>query len=168
LKETNEALEYEVNNLRKENQRLQRIIGDMESSISNLQDMEETLKDIKEMESTGLDDLEEQLEESKDILESLEVSIRGTILQNIMSIIFAVDKDGDYNLDDEEIDMLIKKIESINGINVNDELCKKKIIKLGRNIDSVMELVREVLEEEPNSKPPEERIITFLDDDGLN
>jgi len=80
-----------------------------------------------------------------------------------MSIIFAIDRDNDYTLNDHEIDAMINKIERLNGVDVNDKLCKKIIIDHDRKIDGVMELVRDIIEEEPSDLPIEEKMFRFLD-----
>uniref|UniRef100_A0A7S2S5B8 Uncharacterized protein n=1 Tax=Eucampia antarctica TaxID=49252 RepID=A0A7S2S5B8_9STRA len=161
LKETNECLERELNNLRVENNRLSESVDQLEGSVSNLGDMEEALASIREMETQSLDVLEEQLVESQEILESMEKSVLGTVIQNIISITLSVDTDGDFLLNDSEIELLIRKVEKINDVDVNDKLIKKIIIDNGRNIDGVMNVIRDMLADHDDDKPPEERCFTF-------
>jgi len=163
MDEAVEVLQREIDNLTKHNQSLKDTINELDGSVTRLQDMKEALEDIKIMESSGLDELENQLESSKRILNSVRGSLRGTILQNMMSIIFAIDRDNDYTLNDHEIDAMINKIERLNGVDVNDKLCKKIIIDHDRKIDGVMELVRDIIEEEPSDLPIEEKMFRFLD-----
>jgi small-conductance mechanosensitive channel len=162
LKETNEFLENELNNLKIENNRLSESCKQLEGSVANLEDMEEALANIRQMETQNLDLLEEQIVESQEILDSMEKNVMGTVIQNIMSILFAIDTDGDYKLSDDEIDTLIHKVEAINDVDVNDEMIKKLIIEKDRNIDGVMDVIRDMLEDS-SDKPPEERCFRFND-----
>ena len=50
------------------------------------------------------------------------------VLRNIFGIVDASDKYFDSKLLDNEIDILIKQIEGINKVEINDELVRKRII----------------------------------------
>jgi len=160
LKQTNEFLERELDNLKIENNRLSESCKKLEGSVANLEDMEEALADIREMETQNLDLLEEQIVESQEILDSMQESVRSTVIQNVISILFAVDTDGDCKLSDDEIDTLIHRVESINDVDINDEMIKKLIIDKDRNIDGVMDVIRDAMENS-SDKPPEERCFRF-------
>lgn len=86
------------------------------------------------------------------------------ILQDILSVLMACDLNQDSTLQDDEIEQMIRSLESIQGIEINKSLFKSKIIERERNVNSVIELIRDVLEEkEDKMKPVQERIFTFID-----
>jgi hypothetical protein len=92
--------------------------------------------------------LEKQLNESKAILATMKDDVAGDILQNIMTVVLGADDNGDMILSDEEIDEVVKNIESLHGIDLNDEELKKVIIGKGRDIPGLMDMVKTVLESE--------------------
>ena len=44
----------------------------------------------------------------------------------------------------------------------NDELFKQKIIETGRDLDSVLKLLHDLLDDDPTTAPETQKIITFL------
>ena len=57
------------------------------------------------------------------------------------------------SLSDDEIDHLIKKIENINNVEIDDKMAKKMIIDAGRGTEAVMALLKDVLDDDPNTGP---------------
>ena len=87
---------------------------------------------------------------------------RAEIIDNIFDVMLALDKDQDFNLSDEEIDVITVKIEAIEGLEIDDALFKEKIIETGRNLDAVMKLLNGLLDDDPSTAPEERKIITFI------
>uniref|UniRef100_A0A7S1ZD06 Uncharacterized protein n=1 Tax=Ditylum brightwellii TaxID=49249 RepID=A0A7S1ZD06_9STRA len=161
LKEVNEAMERELGQYKEQNERLHKTVGELEGSVKNLQELEQTLKEIKMMESSTLDELEVQLQEQKEIEDQLEDNLVAEICQNVISICLAVDKDGDMNLSDDEIALLIAKIQSIGGVAVDEEKFKALIIENGRSMTAVMEVLRNLLDDQLDQ---DQNIFTELQD----
>ena len=92
----------------------------------------------------------------------MEDNRRISIIDNIFTVIIAMDKDGDFTLNDNEIDIITKKIESIGGMEIEDELFKQKIIEYGRDLDAVMKLLNGLLDDDPNTAPEERKIFKFI------
>jgi len=163
ITETNGAMERELTNLRYENEQLTGKSEELKESVSNLKDLTETFEEIREMEDASLDILEEQLIQSKEVLDQMEDNKLNLVLGNIIDVVDACDKDGDMILSDDEIDMLIKKLEGINNIDIHDELARKLIIDAGRGTEAVYNLMKNILDDDPLTGPPDaDRVITFL------
>lgn len=75
LEETNQAMDRELNNLHYENERLDREVKKLQTSVSHLQEMEYALKQLRSMEHVSYMELQQQLNESQQILNQLEVGI---------------------------------------------------------------------------------------------
>jgi hypothetical protein len=103
--------------------------------------------------------LEKQLDQSKTNLALLQKNRTAEIIDNMFDIMLALDKDQDFHLSDEEIDTVTKKIEQIEGIEIQDELFKQKIIDAGRNMDAVLKLMNDLLDDDPTTAPEEEKIL---------
>lgn len=163
MMETNAAMERELANLKYENERLTGVSEKLEGSVSNLQDLTGVFEEIREMNDVSLDVLEEQMIQSKETLDKMADNKLNEIVGNIFDIVDACDKDGDMNLSDDEIDMLIKQIEGINMVDINDELAKKLIIDAGRGTDAIMALLKNIMDDDPLTGPQDaDKVITFL------
>jgi hypothetical protein len=73
------------------------------------------------------------------------------IVDNIFEVIINADKDDNWTLDDNEIETLIENIEGIVGVEVADELLKKKIIENGRDLDSILMVIKGLLDDDPTT-----------------
>uniref|UniRef100_A0A7S0BWV6 Uncharacterized protein n=1 Tax=Proboscia inermis TaxID=420281 RepID=A0A7S0BWV6_9STRA len=102
--------------------------------------------------------LEAQVKRSKDILDKMEQHVESHILQNILSTIFKVDKKNDGILDHDDISALLVNISMLHGVEVNEDLFRKKIRKSDRSINAVLEIVKNLLGEDD---PAGERIFVF-------
>lgn len=101
----------------------------------SLQEMSSTLAAIRETEGKGLDELEKQLQTSREIFDSMQDNLMGNILQNLISVVLNCDKDGDMTLSDEEIDMIILKLEGMNGVDLKEDLLREALIQNGRSLN---------------------------------
>jgi len=151
IEETNETMASELDNLKEESERLEGATKDLGMSI------------VKVMEVASLDVLEEQLKESEHLLSELQMSNLDAVLDNIFDVLLACDKDKNDELTDDEIDNLIKSLEGINNIEINDGLMKELIIKEGRNVGAVLKLCRNIMDTDPGTGPVDkDEVITFL------
>lgn len=163
LKETNESLDRELLDLKLENDRLEDKVARLEGSVSSLQDMEDTLVVIQKDENAAVGKLQSQLEKSRNILNDIETNTMGIVIQNIVSVVLSSDKDGDFLMNQNEIDSMIIRIERIQGVEINDGLFKKKIMERGNNVDAVINLIKDLLDDDSSQKiPGNNMIITIL------
>mmetsp|Transcript_15431 Transcript_15431/g.17766 ORF Transcript_15431/g.17766 Transcript_15431/m.17766 type:complete len:257 (-) Transcript_15431:97-867(-) len=158
LNESRERLDGEVVELSEANKKLKSELNELEKVVDKLEDVEEALTVIKETKSHGIDMLEAQVKRSKDILDKMEQHVESHILQNILSTIFKVDKKSDGILDDDDISALLVNISMLHGVEVNEDLFRKKIRKSDRSINAVLEIVKNLLGEDD---PAGERIFVF-------
>lgn len=90
---------------------------------------------LQSVQGASLDKLERQLQESRNIYNRMKSNLQGEILNNLIDIALACDEDQDMMLSDEEIDGAITRLESIHGIDVDNEGVRKAIIQNGRSLD---------------------------------
>ena len=82
-----------------------------------------------------MDELEKQLEETRKIYGQLQQNLQGDILNNLIDIALACDDNQDMVLSDEEIDDAIRKLEQVNGIDVDNEGVRRVLVQNGRSLD---------------------------------
>jgi len=113
--------------------------------LSSLLETKKKLDTLKSVEGQSLDELEKQLEESRSILKGMKDDLAGDVMQNIMTVVLAADDNGDMMLSDDEIDQVVKSLESLNGVDINDENARALIIAKGRDIPGLMDVVKTVI-----------------------
>lgn len=145
LSQTNERLEAEVSQLVVQNTRLSTTLQQSEESVYNLQTMQETLETLQSVQGQSIGELEDQLQESRKILAMLHSNYKGELLQNIISIVLGSDDNQDMILSDDDIDILIHRLEGINNVQIDEDALRKLIIDHGRCVEALMEVAKSVL-----------------------
>ena len=153
LKETAAVVQAEVDRLKSENERLGKNIDELGETIDNLQDVEEALDVISKTQGQSVSALEAQVEENKEILKKMTKSTKGRIIQNLISIIYRGDKNQDDKIEDDEVDDVIKGLNKIGGLTVNEPKLRAAIS--GKSVESVIDVVKNLLSDDV---APEERI----------
>ncbi len=93
------------------------------------------LDTITSVQGASVDELEAQLAETRKIYEKLQQNLQGDILNNLIEIALACDDNADMVLSDDEINDAIKRLEQVNGIDVDNEGIRKVLIQNGRSLD---------------------------------
>jgi flagellar motor component MotA len=128
---------------------------------TSLQAMEKTLETLQAVQGQSVDELENQLVASKDILRRIQTSQRGQVLQNLISVLLSADTEGNMELDDDDIERLIQRLEQMHDVDINDAKVKALIIDNGRSVEAVMELARSAFLSESSK---EDAVFQFLAD----
>jgi len=154
LKETYEAITKEVDNLSIENDRLDKLVKELTETVTKLEDIEGALDVLTATQGASVDEFRSQVEENKKILNKMEKNLKGNVLQNMLSVIVRSDTDGDFSIDDKELDDLILRISHINGVTLYEDRFRAAIKESGGNLKSVMGVVRNLLMNEDDGKDP--------------
>ena len=107
--------------------------------------MEQTLGTLQAVQGQSVDELERQLVESKDILSRMKTNKQGQVLQNLISVVLNADTDGNRMLSDEDIEEIIRRLEGLHHVDINDEKLRQTIIDNGRSVEAVLKLAKAVL-----------------------
>jgi hypothetical protein len=153
LKETKEAITREVDRLEGENKRLVKNIDDMTASVDRLQEIDQALAVITQSQGQNIDAFAKQVEENKVILQQMKGNLKANVLQNLLSVILRSDMDKNFVMDAGEIDQLIRRIQNINDVKLNEVKFRQAI--QGQSVSAVMDIVKNLL---GSDVPPEDRI----------
>lgn len=156
MKETHEAIQAEVNRLHQENERLSKNIGELTESVDRLEDVSLALDAITQTQGQSIGDFEKQVEENRNILKSMKTNLKSSVLQNLLSVIMSSDADKNMIVDDEEVEVLIRRIESIGGVEVHDDRFRAAFS--GKSVSSLMSVIQNLLRDDI---PAEEKIFEF-------
>jgi DNA gyrase/topoisomerase IV subunit A len=160
LKETNERLQEEVAQLEQERARLDAHKEEMTKSVTHLQQIEQTYATVSAIQGDAVKELEKQLAESEEILASMHRNQAGDILQNLVSILLATDKDRDMKFSDEEVEDLIRQLEGLHGVELKEDLLRKTVKEQGGSVAALLELARHVLSPDI---PPDQNIFSYIE-----
>uniref|UniRef100_A0A7S2WN88 Uncharacterized protein n=1 Tax=Eucampia antarctica TaxID=49252 RepID=A0A7S2WN88_9STRA len=145
LKETHEAIEREVNRLAAENERLGSSVEELGETVNKLEDCENALDVITQTQGQSVDAFAEQVAENREILAQMQKNLKANVLQNLLSVIIRSDADNSMTIDETEVEGLVARIKSINGVALNESLFRNAITKNGGSLQAVMDVVKNLL-----------------------
>lgn len=122
--------------------------------------MKETLEEVENTKTQQVDALKKRLEDSKLVLEKMQGHMLIHLLQDIVEVVIGSDLDGDGMMSDDEIHLLISKLNSYGTVQVNEELFRQTIIKKDRSIHGVMNIAKNLLSDNIHK---DDKIIDILD-----
>lgn len=158
LKETHAAVQAEVDRLHNENERLGSSIGQLDETVGKLEDVQNALDTITQTQGKSVATFADQVEKNKKILAKMKQNLRGTVMQNLLSVIMASDTDKDNVVDPEEVDTLLRRIKGIGGVEVKEQ--KFREVFSGGSISDLMGVVSNLLRDDV---PDEEQIFKLTD-----
>mmetsp|Transcript_28172 Transcript_28172/g.61370 ORF Transcript_28172/g.61370 Transcript_28172/m.61370 type:complete len:267 (-) Transcript_28172:105-905(-) len=152
LQETHEAMKAEVDRLTVENDRLAKSVEELTTAVGKLEDTEKALDAITETQGKSVAAFADQVEQNKEILAKMNENLRANVLQNVISILIRSDTDGDFIIDDAEVDNLISRVEHLNGVDIHDANVRKVISDNKGDINALMVILKGVLNKEPEDR----------------
>jgi archaellum component FlaC len=161
LKETHEAFQREVNTLKRENERLKKNVEELGNTVNRLEDVEEALEVITQTQGQSVEAFAEQVEENRGILARMQQNLKANVLQNLLTVVLRSDTDGDHQIDPEEIDDLITRMNSINGVKIVEDRFRKAILDSGGSLKAVMKVIKNLLN---GDEDPENQIFVIEED----
>lgn len=132
LRDQVNRFQLENNQLKFENQRLAQ-------SAKRLNEVEQDLRHVAQLEGKNIQTLMEQVEEYRHIQKEIETSLQAKIIQNLMEVVIRSDDDDDFIIDKNEVDGLMTRLKSINGVNFSEDNFKQAIVNAGFNAKDVLE-----------------------------
>lgn len=166
MREIHNKVKEEVAYFRKECKQLTVLNDEYEETIGKLKKAEDALKEIVEKEGKTVNDIVNQVEEMKKTQAKLEESIHSQVMQNIISIVLAVDKDENFHLSDEEAEELIVRVKStlevaVVNVELNDEIFRKVIME--NDVSGVVDIISKNIRQ--TDLPEEKKILKFSKQD---
>ena len=113
--------------------------------MDGLEDAERALDAVTNMQGMSIEALEEHVIENRDILWERESQLKTSVMQNLFKLALHSDRNRDSIIDDEEVDIMIEKIEDIEGVRVDGERLKREMKKGGCTFKDVMNIVKELV-----------------------
>uniref|UniRef100_A0A6U2N2L7 Uncharacterized protein n=1 Tax=Leptocylindrus danicus TaxID=163516 RepID=A0A6U2N2L7_9STRA len=152
LNKINDELERENDKFRAQNEQLRAEVNRLNEIVEGMEDTQNTLDAITKNQGQSIEEFEEQVEELKEHLRELLEDSKSGLLQNLLTIIISCDVDGDFVIDPEEVDDMIRHIEEAGDFGVNKQLFRDTVERTGGDIQAVLDMCKSILRSDDNSK----------------
>mmetsp|Transcript_30159 Transcript_30159/g.39470 ORF Transcript_30159/g.39470 Transcript_30159/m.39470 type:complete len:255 (+) Transcript_30159:57-821(+) len=139
-------LRQDVNRLGLENDDLAQQNDSLTRKVDRLQGSEESLDKILESQRTNTGRFVNSLKENKKILDEMKALLEMQVINSVASAVFSCDRDGDFQIDPEEVDQLLLRIKAISGVTqVNEAKCRQ-FLHGGKSLDAILGMARNIQE----------------------
>lgn len=154
LKETKKALQEQVNQFERSNQRLTTQIDNMTDSVNHLEEIEQALQVITVAQGQSIETFRKQVHEAKVILARMQQNHRAAVLQNLLTVVFRSDANGDNMIGPEETEELLRNIQNATpNVRIKEDLFRKAV--LNQPLAAVIKVVENLLDD---TVPKEQQI----------
>mmetsp|Transcript_20921 Transcript_20921/g.27503 ORF Transcript_20921/g.27503 Transcript_20921/m.27503 type:complete len:184 (-) Transcript_20921:132-683(-) len=151
LHRTLNEVRKEVNRLEEENDKLKVQNKRLEENTKKLKEVEGKLEEISILQGQNVDVLVEQVREFKSIQERVKENLEAKVMQNLISVVFSADSDGDFKIDPEEVEGLKLRLKTIEGVDFSEdnfEKALKSASKDGYDIQALLDVMKNLFDEE--------------------
>jgi arginine repressor len=146
LRQAHNNLRGEVNYLANENERLQRTLSKLDSSVVQLERVERELSRIAG--SPGQAKLlAEILNEQAEIQQRMKASLKSKILSTILEVVCKSDADGDFVISEKDLQILIVRLNMMDGVYFLEGNFRTLIASRNLSVSSIMSMIRTLLHE---------------------
>ena len=168
-------LRAEVNTFQAHNASLQKENETLAQSAKRLKELEKDLNTLTSVQGQNLNVMLKQIEEYKIIQDQIQESLQAKVIQNLITVVIRSDDDQDFVIDKNEVDGLLTKLKTIDGVNFSESNFKKAIAHAGYNVNDVLEqrggfrleAVLDVVKNLLDDKVPKEQNIFTLEPEQL-
>jgi hypothetical protein len=153
LRQVVNQVRSEVNRLQRENNKLHASNNKLETQVDDLQTCEAKLANITQEQNTNTFIYE--VKQNALVQEEIQELLMMNVMQNVLSALLQADSDGDFQIDPEEVDILILRVKMLPGVERVDEARIKDILlSKGSTLDAIWEVVNDLSTNKNKSGKP--------------
>ena len=137
--------------------RLKASNDEFEGELERLADVGDALEAITETQGLTVSDLEAQVQFARENLSKMHQNLQGTIVNNVMDVVWGSDTDMDYKINEEEYDELVRRIGKTPGVEINGDKLRDMIV--GKEMRVIQDVLQNLMSDD---LPDEERIFKIV------
>uniref|UniRef100_A0A7S0CC47 Uncharacterized protein n=2 Tax=Proboscia inermis TaxID=420281 RepID=A0A7S0CC47_9STRA len=145
-------LRKSANNLITQNDVLHREVGKVKEEVDKLESCESALSDIAATQSQDVRFFIDLVKGNKETLASMKESLQASIMADVMEMVLVSDRNGDFKLDANEVDHLILRMNSFEGLEFDDKEFRKVIQTKELDIQFIILLVKDMIDDSNENK----------------
>jgi len=156
------AMRQTVNELGKQNDKLTQEREKLTGEVDRVGEIEAKLANIAEAQGANVSKLVNLVKRNKRYLKEMRQIEKSLIVQKLVELVIESDKDGDYNIDADECEILILRMNNFRSyIKVNKKNFKAELDKTGGSVAGIMNIVKTILDPDADKIPVDKRIFVI-------
>jgi len=151
LRGQHNALRETVNGLTAQNNILDGSIDTLALQVNNLEGVEATLEQVAKDGKTSVTRLTEIIKRNGEIQAKIKTNLERQVIQDLVTIVVATDRDGDFSLNEFELNELVLRLHGRQGVEFH-EANFRKLVKANCTLASIMKVIRNLMDDDVPEK----------------
>lgn len=156
LREVINKVRQEVNRLQIENNQLTATNTELEQQVDKVKEVEKGLNDVLTAQGEQVDTFVQTVKENQEILDKIKKKLEAKISQDILSVVMQSDRDGDFTIDPNEIDILVLRLKNAQGVELEEEKFKQMLKDGGYHVSTVLNILKDMMD---SDKKEEDKVV---------
>lgn len=157
LRRIQNKLRKEVNRLMAENNKLHDNVDELETQVGGLKKIEGELQDIATTQGTNVEQLVSLVKENQILLDAMNRNLKATTVETLLQIVLRSDRDESFHISGDEVDILMLRMQNVEGVEIDEHRLRKKIEKSGGDLSCVIQMIKDMVNKD---LPEEEQIFS--------
>jgi len=137
-------IRMQINTMMTENNTLQRNVSALQSQVERVQNVEGEIARIAQGSSQNVQNLVAIVKENEHIVKRQGELARQAFQEQLLTSVLRTDRNQDMHITDREVDVLILRMRSQQGIQLKDDKFREHIMESNGSIWSIVELLNEI------------------------
>jgi len=138
----------EVNRFTEENNRLAHNVDSLEGEVNRVQHVENELTEMAKESKNNVDDLVTIVKENQTVVKRQAKLARAAFQEQLLTTVLRTDRDQNMRLEANEVDILIMRMRSQEGIMLDERMFRERIERNNGSLWTVLEVLRELGEDD--------------------
>lgn len=153
LRDVHNKLRDEVNRMTEENNILSSNVTELSGEVDRVEVIEGELQEIARVGQTNVDNLVKLVAENAETMRQQIKCVKAAVAEQILTSILRTDKDGDLQITDREVDILVMRLKHQEGVEIEENALRRELQKVSGSIGSLMEFFRNMDDETSENSP---------------
>mmetsp|Transcript_19811 Transcript_19811/g.29168 ORF Transcript_19811/g.29168 Transcript_19811/m.29168 type:complete len:301 (-) Transcript_19811:321-1223(-) len=154
-------IRMDVNRFTSENAKLKATNDRLSQEVGTLERVEANLNNIVEEQGTNASEFMNLMKENQTTLDTIKENLQGQVLQDLLRVVMQSDRDEDFQIDPEEINILVMRMQNVSGVVFNEDHFRALMKKRGYKLQVVMDICKTLIVGDHDDEEDEEHIFTL-------
>ena len=143
----------DVNRLQGENDQLTAHNDELARQVEGIKDVEQSLNNVLSVQGGNSATFIEKVKENQLVLDQIKKNLEAKITQDILSVVMRSDRDEDFRIDPEEVDVLVLRLKSAQGVKLDEQRFRSEIGQSGYRVSTVLNICKGMLSDDSDESP---------------
>lgn len=148
LRDVINMIRHDINILTNLNSSLTKEVDEVKEEASRLKGIQKRVQDKMDETHQDVNVFMDSLRENHEIQKRMKQIIKQQVMQAIIEQVVKSDKDGDFQISHSEVDMLLTRLDTLEGFSVEEDRFRRHLALRGYGLESVITVIKNLMDHE--------------------